>query len=274
MKFRTVLFDSFRLLGRSPKLFIPKIIISFLYGISMIFMAQILLQIAPIFQNGAGIASLSSSPAGLQVLQSVVPPLLLLLVFAFAVMVLDIIVNAMYPFMVEGMFRGESISFRKALKLSLGKSLLVVPAVIFSLTVSLLITLPFIFLLSFSQLIGNNALAVVSVIFILAAAFITNIVFYLLYPVSTLERKGFFGVISRSVLLARKNIANVAKASVVQFIFSMVSFALAFFSENPQFLLLFIVFRIAVAVLATYVMVLNPVFYLEFERGHKIGAKG
>ena len=99
--------------------------------------------------------------------------------------------------------------------------------------------------------------------------------FYHLYPVVVFEKRGFFGSLKRSIDLSLKNRSDIAKASVLSFILSLLSFAIAASIEflpqgnNWLFFGAFLVVRFLTAYVYTYLYILNPVFYLQYVKQGK-----
>ena len=105
-KLATTLVDSLKLLARQPKLFLPKIFVSFLYGVGMLLTADIMLKLLAIDQ----IPMAATAP----LLQSYFGTMVLLAVYTFLVLLVDVFVNSMYPAMAQEFFNAQKISFRKA----------------------------------------------------------------------------------------------------------------------------------------------------------------
>jgi len=255
--FAKILIDSFLLLKQQPKLFLPKILIAFLYGAAILALTAILSNMIAI-----GFGTSSFSLKQLEFARTQLLPLMLLLIYTLAVLVLDVIVNAMYPFLVESASKNQSLFLSSAFFSALKKTPIFLPAVFLVLAAFFITAFPLTVILS---LVGKNPLLLLASGFLLS--FIFTIAFYLLYPVSTLEKTSPLHALSRTLLLSKKNFSSVSKASLIQLAVTIVSYALAFAAANPAALALFILFRFLIAVLATYAMVLNPLIYLESEGG-------
>ncbi|MEK6942352.1 MAG: hypothetical protein AABW85_05840, partial [archaeon] len=209
-KFFSILSDSFNLLAREPKLFLPKIFVSFLYSIPVIFLPALAV---------ASFAAPSPELLG---------SLVFWLVFTFAALIVDSVVSAMYPFLVKDFFEKKQVSLRAALDCSLKKSFLVVPT---ALLVELLFV-AFVVVLSFPMvffILTNNVVGELAVVLVaLAAIFLFAVFFFLIYPVMSLEKNGVVSSIKRSFFLSRKNFFGASKAAAFSFVLSISSFALAF----------------------------------------------
>lgn len=258
--FIQVLSDSFVLLKNCPKLFVPKIFVAILYSVAMVFVAGIASQ-------AIAIASAPNMGAAqLQELQEITGKALWLAVYAFAVLVVDVLVNASYSAMVADYFSEKKVFLLKAFGFALKKFFVIVPAVVSSILIYLAVTVPFLFLLVLAVISKDFLLSGILLVVVLAIVFAAVVAFYMLYPVAMLEKRNFLDSLVRSIKLVKKNPLNVSKAAMLNFLFSLAGFALAFFVESPGFFVLFALDRAIVVVISTYLIVLNPVFYLEFEK--------
>ena len=258
-KFFTIISESFVLLEKEPKLFVPKILVAFLYSIPVIFLPSLAV---------ASFAAPSPELFG---------SLMFWFVFSFASLIIDAVVSAMYPFLVKDFFEKKQISLKAALDSSLKKSSIVVPAAllveILFVAFVILLSFPFVFFVVTENMLGVAAIVLVA----LAVIFLLAVFFFLIYPVMSLEKNGVVSSIKRSFFLSRKNFSDASKAAAFSFVLSIASFAFSFavdfFSGKGQIagaaiaFLLFVSIRFATALIATYQYVLSPVFYLEFVKG-------
>jgi len=251
--FLKILEESFRAVFRFPKLFFPKLCIAGLYGILMLWTVGLFGSAQQLLQNPAGSAL---------ILQNAFVLLALLLI----VLVADTITNAAYSFMVSEFLEKKRISMLKAFRLALGKFFVVVPAVLSTLAIFLVLALPLILAGSYFLLSGSQGLAILCFFGTVILELFVTIAFYSIYPVSAFERKGFMEVISSSAKISRKNFGLVSKLSLFSLAVSGSSLAVAFFAQGIEGIAAFVLLRVLTAVLATYQIVLNPVFYLGFVR--------
>jgi len=257
MRFLDVMSDSLGLLFSHPKLFLPKLAVAGLYGVSIagtVFSTQRLLAVAAGELPAAEINGIFSLLLGL-------------LAFSLFVLLADVVVGAMYSELARMFFSGKAISFVFALKAVRKRIFPIVGANLFAVVVSALLTVPFSLGISFALASGNAPLAWVFAGLSVAVIFALIVAFYLVGPVSVFEERGVFGIFSRGLEMSRKNLANVSKAAVLQMSLSLLSYGFAWFLGDPAALALFVLSRILTGVIATYIIVLNPVFYLEFGLG-------
>lgn len=249
--------EAMALLRKHPKLFLPKLVVAGLFGIGMLLTARLATMVFGM-QN----PPLSDSLFLLALA-------FFLLVYTFLVSIFDIIVNAMYPVLLREYREKKQLSFRNALRFSLSKAKVVVPADFSILLLFVAVALPFNYLALYFRSTGNTigfAGAMLAMVFF---AFVFSAGFYWIYPVATMENVGFFGALKRAVFLSGKNLKKVSVASVVPFAVSLTNLFLAFFSESPGFLLLFILMRFFTGVVYTYHLVLNPELYFALGKAGK-----
>ena len=244
---------SFTLLAEHPKLFLPKLLISLLYGFAMLAAAP--LAIGILFGNPTIQHMQPTAAFGLLLFSGG------LLIYVFIVSILDILVNAMYPTMIDSLKSG-SISFKKAFRHSMRKFFVVVPAVV---VVELLLAVPFALLSLVLVITGNTAALFLPLFLLFAVAFLLTVLFYLVYPVAVLESKSFPEALLTSTRLLRCRTKSISLAAVVPFIVSSANFILALLASNLIIFSLFFLIRILTAVFYTYHMVLNPVVYFHLE---------
>jgi len=248
-----VIKDSFVLLARHPKLFIPKLFVAALYSVPILFLPKIALEsfIAP-----------NPDLFGL---------LLFYLFFTIFSSIVDVSVNAFYPFFVKEYNKKKTVSFGNAWKEFRKRAKVIIPSTLliefFAFVVLFLLAIP----ISVALFIRNDLLFMIFVLLSLAFIIAVAIFFFLIYPVVSLEKKGIFGSIARTMTLSLSNLKNVSTIALFSFAFSLLTFAISFmiefssdFFSKGVFLAVFIILRVLVSVIATYQYILNPVFYIEY----------
>ncbi len=261
-KFFIVLIDAFKTLVKIPKLFLPKFFIAALYGVLMLLTAPLIVQSLELF-------SLSREERIVKAFSLLIQSSIIF-VFSLLVLILDSLINAMYSVLVRDFIARKNISFIKGFKEALNKFFVIIPAIFIELIFFSILTIPFSLALNLFLPSKNIFLIAVSLIGFLLMVFIANALFFLLFPVSVLEKQNFLQVIFRTFSLTKKNSIDISKASVFPFLVSISSWILSFFADKLEFLFLFILLRFLIAVLATYSYVLNPVFYLAYEKKKKL----
>jgi hypothetical protein len=278
MSFVRVLVDSFILLKRCPRFFIPKILVAFLF-LPIIILSTIYVINYNVF-SPAIVAERTPTELTGMVLQ-----LAFLLIYTFIVYFVDsFLVNPMYPVMVKQYYKDKKIDFRKAFVAIIRKfgtiftSLLIFSVLLFA------VMLPFIFLMVSALLLESEFLFYVSIGLAGLALFAMLLFFYLIYPVSSTEQLDFAKALKKTVTVSFKHKKDVLKALFISFIATGLSYIFSgqMVLTNPSsqlhltllFFALVILARFLVAVLATYQYVLNAVFYFGFEKGVFLGKKG
>ena len=257
MRFVEILWEAFFIIKKEPKLFLPKLFIALLFGVEMLAFA-FLWQLIPNPFTALNILS-PKTLEQLHALRMLLPYYFILLIYSFAVLLLDILINAMYPSMVQDYKQRSTISFQNAFRHSIKRMHIVLPII---LATAFIAMLPLYFFLSFLSQSQDTVSFLIVLTCFLALYFALFVAFYLLYPVSVLEEKGPFSTVRRSLYLSRKNLRNISYASILPMALSLASFGLSFYVFCPFFLFLFIALRFLVAMIYTYHMVLDPSIYL------------
>lgn len=247
-----ILKDSFELLKKEPKLFLPKLLIAILYGILIIFQAQILLQFVTIF----------SGEMTTQQIQQIIQILffsIILLISNILVYLLDTLITATYPALVKQF--PKKISFKKAIKESKNNYLKAIISSIILLTITMiistLITIPFI--------LTNQTNPNIQIIISLSVGFVIVFLFYLLFPVLMLEKKGIIYSIKKSITMSFKNKKNILALSLLPLTITLTKLLLAIFITHPLALILFILLVIITALLHTYSTVATQTTYFSLK---------
>ncbi len=255
---KKVLTDSFKLIVKKPVLFLPKLLIAFLYSIPMIFLPKLTLASIDLTSNKIGLIN----------------SLLFWLIIIFLISILDVLFNSMYSFNAKNFVNKKTISLKSSIKSALKKFKTVFSSIL--LTDLIFIFLAIIVSIPFSIVILTNSTGLIILFAIIYAVliFVLFVAFYLIYPVASLEKLSTINSIKKSVFLARKNFKKISTISIFSFFLSFASISIPFVIElfiqnNSNLLFLtifsFILVRFLTAIISTYYYVLNPMFYLEGE---------
>jgi len=259
MKLTKFLKEAMYLLLKEPKLFIPKIAVSLLYSIVMLLLSFLLVAHKDIIFLASSGGALSYGQ--LRDVSVLLFSLLFLLALSFIMLVIDILVNAMYPVLVNDFYSKRKLSLKRAFSVALKNSRRVVPTFFI---IILLLSLPTALLNSYALKARSLANSLIVALVTLSIYFGLLILFYFLYPAIMLNKRSLSRCFSENFILARKNIGIVTKASLIPFIASLISFVFAFVSAlEPLFVLLFLAYRTLIAIMFTYHMVLSPAIYLK-----------
>lgn len=259
--------DSFKALKDNPKLFLPKIFLAFIWSIFLIYTGSLFIQLMEIREMNltAGNYALIQSS-----LASLFQGLTVLLILTVVLFLIDTIVNACYPFMIDSYYRKERISFPESISIVLKNFSSIVIPIILAFLLCMAVLTPFIFIFVFFFISQNALPAMISLTLLIIAAFIASVLVFFIYPVSALERKGIASII-RTIRIGRKHSKPVSLGVLIVFALSLISLAIGFLGESIGLssligFTLFIFLRIIVAFISTYQIILNPVLYLEYEK--------
>lgn len=255
------LVDAFRIMINEPKLFLPKIFLSGIWGAFMLLFAAFLFSLLSILSNNS--SSLIFLPENF--LRENSRMLFSFLSVGLVFTLIDIAVNAMYPYMLQDYFKKQGVHFRNAFANVFRNSLRIFPPIIASLLIMFLVMAPFALLILFSYISNNPFYIIVSIASLIVVILLLALIFYFIYPVSVIEKLNFFNVFKRALKTAKQNFAVTLTAILIVFILTIVSLIIALALGIIGFIG-FIIVRVIQAVSATYQMTLNPVIYLEFEK--------
>ncbi len=275
MGFAGLLIDSFILLKRCPRFFIPKILIAFFFFPIFILLPYYLLEVN--IMSPQDIARVQA-----QQLITVMLNLIFILVYTFLVYVIDsFIVNPMYPVLVQQYYKAREINFSKAFLSVIRRFGTIFPAVLAVAVLVFVAMFPFLFIMISAVLLENDFLFFIAIITAFLSIFIVFILFYLLYPISSLENFDFLKIVRQTVKASLKHKGDIAKAFLISFSISGVSYLLGFViagMNDPSLLapkmgvfFIFILVRILIAIFTTYQYVLNSVLYFGLEKGVFLG---
>lgn len=243
--------DALRLVISRPKLFLPKLFLAVLYGFLMLQTAQLSLQMAPAVLQKT--VFWTPEEAGQLLAQA-----LALFFLTVVVTILDVWIASWYPVLVSEHHQRKPLSFRMAIRESAKRFSVVLPAILgFELLITVLLG---VFLNTAFFLLPLEGFAF-SVLVGLLISFAVTVALYPLLSVGVLEKKSVTGSFRRTFDLSKKNWKIFSLASFLQFAISLANFVLAFLAEKPEFLLLFWIARIGLALVATYNAVVNPKAY-------------
>ncbi len=274
MSFVRILVDSFILLKKCPRFFIPKILVAFFFLPIIILLPTYIVHFN-IFSPEA------LAERGNLELVGIMFQLLFLIIFTMVVYFIDsFLVNPMHPMLVSQYYKKRKINFRKAF-IAVVRRFGTIFASLFIFSILLFASmLPFMFVMAAALLLHSDFLLYVSIIVAVISIFIMLILFYLIYPISSLERVNFVKAITETINTSLKHKKNVTEAVIVSLFISTLSYLLAFemvlTSPEQTLLLLFffsllIATRFLIAIFTTYQCVLNAVFYLGLEKGVFLG---
>ena len=253
-----VLHEAFALLRAEPRLFLPRVVTTFIYTAFLLYLSRVLYEVMLMLQRG--------SVAGLE-------RLLLPLAAALpAILAVDMLTYGMYASL-AAQYREGGVSLILALRQSLSRwrSLLLIGA-------AALLLVGLILLISSLSLAGlmytRSALfALLTLVISLIGVIAFALLFFFAVPVTVIEGRGFLAAMERSASLGIRRSREVVALNLffVLLIFITMLIGMATQFEGRAFAAgagLFIAGRLIQAVVYTYISVVAPTAYiLEGENG-------
>jgi hypothetical protein len=260
VSFKDSLKDALQAIKENPKLFLPKIVLSLIWGLFLLYLSSLLVEMLSL--------NLTDSEQVASIAPLILGKLLWFFVFFIAFYLVDVFVNAAYPFLLEQFFEKKPLSLKQAFNYVSRNLLRILSPIIASIVLILAVSFPFALFLSFSLVLKDSVLIVIAGILAIAVVFVLSAVFYFVYPISVLEKTGLSSL-TGSFNELKRNPRPVSFAVLITYALTIATVFLAIGIEAIQFagllgLITFFVLRIITALLATYQMVLNPVVYLEY----------
>jgi len=271
MKLRTVLSETFTLLRDEPKIYLPRIVTTFIYTVFILYTARLSLKITNIVtlaQTRAG--ELGTTPDLSLVFSELSGPLMIFTVLFLISYITDILSYGMYVRIVRDYHEKKPIKIIGALIDALRKW-----KTLFGLSIVILVCMAGVFvvyaLLGSKFLITQSAIYPVLALMVLLLGLIGfALVFFFAIPVVIAEDKSTFKAISRSTKLGFKNRGIVIKTNLIFAVLIIVTLLVAMATDfkgkiGILAIAVFIVARLFQAFVYTYISVVNPAVYFHLE---------
>ncbi len=274
-----VMKESFALLLKKPKIFIPNLFASLLYAFVELIMIKAFIDIIEI-TKGVDIVRVIQGSSTYFPMEELQPHLFIfagVVLFFPVIGVVDLVTYSMYPALVADYHEGKSISLRKALKdalsawriwLTLGMIFLLFTIFVF-LMIGIFIALTFLSDNLIYLLIGSLLFILLVILFMMSIFFVI--------PIGVIERISIVESFRKSYQLGFRHRWEVISLNV--FIILVIIAAFAFgnifgtekLSVGITFLAiaLFLIVRIIQSLMYTYICVVNPYFYIRVARPKK-----
>jgi hypothetical protein len=276
MNLTHVLKESFKLLLKKPRVFIPNLFASLLYAFVQLIMIKTSMDVIEITKDVdlVGVIQGSSTYFPMEELQ---PHLLVFagVLFFFPVVgAIDLITYSMYPAIVVDYHEGRQIKLQKALKdafsawrvwLTLGLIFLLFAIVVF-LVIGFFIALTFLLDNFIYILIGSLLFISLVILFMMAVFFVI--------PIGVIERISMLESFRESYRLGLQHRGEVILLNIfiILVIISAFAFGCIFGTEKLSAgitllaVTLFLIVRIIQSMMYTYIFVVNPYFYVRITR--------
>ncbi|RLI92775.1 MAG: hypothetical protein DRO94_00625 [Candidatus Altiarchaeales archaeon] len=251
-----ILLESVVLLLKRPKLFVPRLITTFLYSLYTLFIARFTIDVINfnLHENFFGF---------------VMPRISAMLLAVIILYFIDIVSYAMYPALLRDYKMGKKIELIKAFKesISLWRLLLVMGVITF---VFIFIIMAILSLFIFLTIILNNPYLLIIPGFIaVIGILIFVILMFFVIPIAVIENKGPIQSIRESICLGLRYKGDLLKVNLFFLVLICVSFIVIIMTEmnisdmvSISAIILFIVARVFQAIIYTYICVANPYLYL------------
>ncbi|MFH1403038.1 MAG: hypothetical protein ABIH11_02080 [Candidatus Altiarchaeota archaeon] len=248
-----ILAESLRLLYKQPKVFVPKLLTTFLYTVYAVLSIRLAAELYSTNTTGE--------------LNTLAIKLVLFTVFTFLLYFMDVISYAMYPKIVKDYRSGRSISLIDSLKnaMRVWKTLLLLAIILFSFMI--VISLVFGILNALGIILDTpllTALGLLSAIIIILAF---AILFFFTVPIAVLEKKTAYESMRKSFKLGLENKNMLFKVNMLFLALVITTLWLVAKAElsgetNMPAICFFITVRLIQALLNTYLNVTNPYIYV------------
>jgi len=245
MGFLSILKGAFAELFRNPILFLPKMISVTIWLLPYLY----LLQQAKFDMASATLSQGTLLATGAILLMSP----------------LWVVIDSMYPVLVEQQRRKKRLDFRKALDHVLGRFVKIFGLFLIVLVGSTLLTLPFIALVAYGMVFLDVCLAAVGMAGIAAVIIAGGIALYFTPTSLILERIGIMDSFGTGLKMAQQNFGLVFWLTLASFFF----LALAFLLEDSfgqLGVIGFVLGRYAGGIITVYTYVVNPTAYIDVRK--------
>ena len=265
MKISEILRESFVLLRKEPKIFIPRLITTALYSFVLLYTAQLTTEMAK--SAGYYPGNPTPDPAALA---SLMGGVFILLVSVIFLLIVDLFSYAMYPVMVRDYHKEGKIDLRKSFNeaFSAWKTILALWLLIMLFSLGLGVILSVFEVLTLQS--GNSIYYVASLLVILSLVILLLIALFFIMPVAVVEKRGLIDTFKQGFKMSMKNKGDVFFINVFFLVLTavtlgIISLSQIYFSEGVAIIagILFILTRVFEAVIYTYISVVNPYFYMK-----------
>ena len=275
-----VMRESFSLLLKKPRIFIPNLFASLLYAFVELIMIKAFIDIIGIMSGVDPVGIIRGSLTYLPV-EELLPPLLIfggVILFFPVIGIIDLVTYSMYPAIVADYHEGRSISLRRALKDAISAwRIWLTLGVIFLLFAVFVLTMIGIFAVLTFLLDNPLCLFIGAVLFISLIVLFMMAVFFVM-PVGVIEKTGVLESFRESYRLGFRHKGEVIFLNVFVILVIIVAFALGSIFGTEKLgagitfmaIILFLTVRIIQSLMYTYIYVVNPYFYVGVARMNRL----
>jgi hypothetical protein len=242
-----LVFDSISLLVKNPFLFVPKLLIAFLYGIGAfvaVDLSKTMFSFRSLSQEQLLAFDFSSFLISVGLLFA-------LTIFSFF---LDLFFSGLYPLMIS-LVKKNKFSLKESLVLFKPKIVLVlISGIIFWVLITVISLIEAVVILFFNLSYFGLSLSLI-------IAFIFIFIFYFLYPKIVFEKSNLSNTFVDSFFISLKNKRMVFLLSLIPFSASVLKLILAYFSDSIYALIIFWVLVILTGIIYSAHAVINQLAY-------------
>lgn len=266
-----VLIESFQLLRKEPRIYVPRIFTTILYTLFLLYAADLSLRLGGALNREMSVAQAagaSPDPAG--VLTRFQGEILFFLALFLLVFAVDMLSYGMYAKIVEDYYTERKVRLKEAFYEALGRIKTLFLLGLLLLTALGLILFAYSLLGAAYMLTGSPVFLALAALLIIGALAFFAVAFFFSVPVAVLERTGLTEAVATSMSLGMKNKGDLLK---INFLFAGLILATLGAAMAADFkgrlgaaaIAAFIAGRLLQAVVYTYISVVNPSLYLKIE---------
>jgi len=240
------------LLIKHPVLFLPKLLVAIIYGVSTLLSFSLLLQMVQL-------TYIPSDQIVFGDFQSFFVSALLLLALTVISFFIDLFFSGFYPILINHALKGK-ISFSKCFGEFKPKIIkLLISGILFWLLITVISIIESLVLLNF-------AFNELSLILSFIITFIILFFFYFFYPVIVLKQKGIWKTFKETFSASLSNKKTVLIYSIIPFSVSIIKFVLAYFSTDSSVLIIFWALVILTGLVYAVHVVVNQLLFLKTQK--------
>ncbi|MFA6064731.1 MAG: hypothetical protein WCW44_06015 [archaeon] len=240
------------LLIKHPVLFLPKLLIAIIYGISTLISISLVQQMVIIYTTATGQVDFS-------ILQDFFLSAIFLLILTIVSFFVDLLFSGFYPILVNHALKGR-ISFSKSFAEFKPRIIpLLLSGIVLWLLITIVSVIEAIILLNF-----NFSELSLAISFIVTFLFI--FLFYFLYPIIVFKQKGILANFLDNFQASLSNKKTVFVYSLIPFSVSIIKFAIAFFTSDSAVLIIFWILVVLTAIVYTVHVVVNQLLFIKTQK--------
>ncbi len=282
MHLRYILTDSFRLMYKKPKVFIPRLITASLYTLIQLLALKIILDFNALVYYEINPYP-PDNPTSIYDLITIIPLAtkaeiesfymfaLFALIITLITPIIDLFVHAMYPRITADYHKGDKINLIKAFREALSKWFFLLVYLIIMIIITVGIFLMVSTMSAISLLSGTDLFFYISLILSVVIILAFGTVLFLAIPIAVIDKENTFNAFRKSFTMGLEHRRDIVTILIFYSILIGVAIMLVSstqFAGLSEYITLtaiaaYILARLTQAVVKTYISVVNPYFYLH-----------